>query len=139
MASRKLTGLIENLSQIIINAPNKLQQSERNEEWTKMVLIMPLIDGLGWDKATDISFESRPAETEGWLDFILRCNTQIGIEAKAIDVNRPTDRNQPQVKKGLKQSEERGASYFIWTNGNCWQFYSLALPNAPIYQLMLSK
>jgi hypothetical protein len=139
MASGKLTSLIENLSQIIIDAPNKLQPSERNEEWTKIVLILPLIEGLGWDKATDVSFESRPSEIEGWLDFILKCQPTIGIEAKALDVNKPMDHNHPQVKKGLKQSKERGASYFIWTNGDCWQFYSLALPNAPIYQVILSN
>ena len=138
MASGKLTSLIENLSQIIKDAPNKLQPSERNEEWTKIVLILPLIEGLGWDKATDVSFESRPTEIEGWLDFILKCQTPIGIEAKALDVNKPTEHNHSQVKKGLKQSKDRGASYFIWTNGDCWQFYSLALPNAPIYQVMLS-
>src|SRR3990172_1004746 len=101
MASGKLTSLIENLSQIIIDAPNKLQLSERNEEWTKIVLILPLIEGLGWDKATDVSFESRPAEIEGWLDFILKCQTPIGIEAKALDVNKPTEHNHSQVKKGL--------------------------------------
>jgi predicted type IV restriction endonuclease len=139
MASGKLTSLIENLSQIIIDAPNKLQLSERNEEWTKIVLILPLIEGLGWDKATDVSFESRPAEIEGWLDFILKCQTPIGIEAKALDVNKPTEHNHSHVKKGLKQSKERGASYFIWTNGDCWQFHSLALPNAPIYQVILSN
>ncbi len=138
MASGKLASLIEKLSQIIIDAPNKLQPSERNEEWTKIVLILPLIARLGWDTATDVSFESRPTEIEGFLDFILKSQPPIGVEAKALDVIKPMDHNHPHVKKGLKQSEERGASYFIWTNGNCWQFYSLALPNAPIYQVMLS-
>ena len=139
MTAGKLASLIENLSQTIIDAPNKLQPSERNEEWTKMVLIMPLIEGLGWDRATDVSYESSPAEIEGWLDFILKCQPPIGVEAKALDVNIPSDGNHSQVKKGLKQSKERGASYFIWTNGDCWQFYSLALPNAPIYQVILSS
>ena len=139
MAPGKLTSLIQKLSQIIIDAPNERPKSERNEEWTKMVLIVPLIEGLGWDKARDVSFESSPAEIEGWLDFILRCQPPIGVEAKALDVNIPSDHKHSQVKKGLKQSEERGASYFIWTNGDCWQFYSLALPNAPIYQVMLSS
>ena len=70
MASSDLVSMVNDLSQKIINAQDKLQRSERNEEWTKMVLIMPLIEALGWDRATDISYESSPDDTEGWLDFI---------------------------------------------------------------------
>lgn len=139
MASGELTNLVKDLSQIIINAPNKLQPSERNEEWTKIVLILPLIRGLGWDSATDVSYESSADDIEGSLDLVLRCQPPIGIEAKALDVKPPQDHSHPQVKKGLKQSKDRKASYFIWTNGDCWQFYSLALPNAPIYQVILSS
>jgi predicted type IV restriction endonuclease len=138
MASRELTNLIKELSEIIRDAPNKLTPTERNEEWTKIVLILPLLEGLGWNRATDVSYESSPEEAEGWLDFILKFEPSIGVEAKALDVSFPSDRNHPQVKKGLKQSRDRGASYFIWTNGDCWQFYSLALANAPVYQVILS-
>jgi predicted type IV restriction endonuclease len=139
MASRELTKLVKDLSQIIINAPDRLQQSERNEEWTKVVLILPLLEGLGWDRATDVSYESSPDEIEGFLDYILKCQPPIGVEAKALDVKFPLDRTHSQVKKGLKQSKDRGASYFIWTNGDCWQFYSLALANAPVYKIILSS
>jgi len=139
MASIELTSLVKDLSQKIINAQDKLQPSERNEEFTKVVLILPLLEGLGWDRATDVSYESSPDDIEGFLDFILKCQPPIGVEAKALDVNFPSDHNHPQVKKGLKQSKDRGASYFIWTNGDCWQFYSLALENAPVYQVILSS
>jgi hypothetical protein len=139
MASRELTNLVKDLSHNIITAPDRLQLSERNEEWTKVVLILPLLKGLGWDIATDVSYESSPDDIEGWLDFVLKCQSPIGVEAKALDVSSPIDRNHPQVKKGLKQSKDRGASYFIWTNGDCWQFYSLFLENAPVYQVILSS
>ena len=139
MASKELTNLVKDLSQKIINAPNELEQSERNEEWTKVVLILPLLKGLGWDSATDIIYESRPDDTEGRLDFILKSQPQIGVEAKALDESFPKDHNHSQVKKGLKQSKNRGASYFIWSNGDCWQFYSLALENAPVYQVIISS
>ncbi len=139
MVSRDLTSLINTLSDTIISAPDKLSPSERNEEWTKMVLILPLLEGLGWNKAIDISYESSPDDTEGWLDFIMKSQPQIGIEAKALDVNYPLDCKHPHVLKGLKQSRERGASYFIWTNGDCWQFFSLELENAPLYQVILSS
>ena len=91
MASVELTKLVKNLSQKIISAQDKLQPSERNEEWTKIVLILPLLEGLGWDRATDVSYESSPDGIEGWLDFILKCQTPIGVEAKALDVNSPSD------------------------------------------------
>lgn len=139
MTSAKLTNLIKDLSQIIIDAPNKFQQNQLNEEWTKFNLIVPLLEGLGWSRTWDLRFENRPVETEGFLDFLIMCQPPIGVEAKALVVNFPPDRNHSHVKKGLKQSKERGASYFIWTNGDCWQFYSLALPNAPIYQVILSS
>lgn len=138
MPSRELTNLVKDLSQKIITAPDELQPRERNEEWTKVVLILPLLEGLGWDRATDIGYESSPDDIEGSLDFILRCQPLIGIEAKALDVRYPLDHNHKHVEKGLKQSKDRGASYFIWTNGNCWQFYSLALEKAPVYQVILS-
>ncbi len=137
--SRELTNLVKDLSQKIINAPDKLQPSERNEEWTKIVLILPLLEGLGWDRATDVGYESSPDDIEGSLDFILKCQPPIGVEAKALDVKYPLDHNHKHVEKGLKQSKDRGASYFIWTNGDCWQFYSLALENAPVYQVILSN
>jgi len=127
MAPTELTNLVKSLSKKIIIVQDELQPSERNEEWTKMVLILPLLEGLGWDRATDISYESSPEDVEGSLDFIIKCHPPIGIEAKALYVNPPLDRNHKHVEKGLKQSKDRGASYFIWTNGDCWQFYSLAL------------
>ena len=139
MAFKELTDLVKNLSQKIINAADKLHASERNEEWTKVVLILPLLEGLGWDRAMDITYESSPDGIEGWLDFILKCQASIGVEAKALDVKAPSNHNHSQVKKGLKQSMDRGALYFIWTNGDCWQFYSLAQDNAPLYQVILSS
>jgi predicted type IV restriction endonuclease len=139
MASRELTNLVKDLSQKIINAPDELQPRERNEEWTKVVLILPLLEGLGWDRATDVGYESSPQDIEGSLDYVLKCQPPIGVEAKALDVKYSLDHNHKHVEKGLKQSKDRGASYFIWTNGDCWQFYSLALENAPVYQVILSR
>ena len=116
-----------------------MSPSERNEEWTKMNFIAPLLDGLGWDRMRDVRYEHSPEEVEGALDFVLVCKPSIGIEAKALDVKPPDDRNHSQIKKGLKQSKERGASYFIWTNGDCWQFFSLDLQNAPLYEVIIGK
>lgn len=139
MVSRELAKLVEDLSQRIEDARDRDQPSERNEEWTKMSLIVPLLEGLGWDRGRDVGYENSPRDVEGRLDLILKGHHLIGIEAKALDVPFPQDYDHPHIKKGLRQSKERGASYFIWTNGDCWQFSSLALANAPIYEVILSS
>jgi hypothetical protein len=139
MAFREFVKLVEQLSQQVIDATDTLTRSQRNEEWTKFNFVLPLLEELGWDRLKDVSYEDSPQDVEGSLDFIIRCQAPIGIEAKALDVKPPEDRSHPQIMKGLKQSMERGAIYFIWTNGDCWQFFSLALPDAPMYYITLSN
>lgn len=133
---RNLSDLIKKLSECIKYARDNLGPGERKEEWTKNALIVPLLEGLGWDKGMEIGYEDSPDDTEERLDFILKCECPIGIEAKKLDVSAP---NHLHIEKGLRQCKERGAPYFIWTNGDCWQFFSLALPNAPFYQIVLSE
>ncbi len=137
MASREFVRLLERLSRQVSDA-DMFGPSQRNEQWTKANFILPLLEGLGWDRFRDVGYEDSPQDVEGWLDYVLRCQPSIGIEAKALDVRPPENRDHPQVVKGLRQSEDRGASYFIWTNGDCWEFFSLALPGAPIFKLTLS-
>ena len=140
MVSRKeFVKLVGRLSQQVVDAPDRLGPIQRNEEWTKINFILPLLEGLGWDRLRDVNYEDSSQDGEGRLNFILMCQPPIGIEAKALDVKPPEDRSHPQIKKGLKQSKEREASYFIWTNGDCWQFFSLALSDAPMYDLRLSN
>lgn len=139
MATKEFVKLVGQLSQQVVEAPNSFRPSQRNEEWTKVNFILPLLEGLGWDRLTDVNYEDSPEEVEDSLDFVLVCKPPIGIEAKALDVKSPEDRNHPHIKKGLKQSKERGASYFIWTNGDCWQFFSLNIPDAPVYGVTLSN
>jgi hypothetical protein len=138
MASKELINLVKELSQCIIKGRDSIQANERNEEWTKIALIVPLLEALGWDRCTDIGYESSPPEIEDRLDFILKCQPLIGIEAKGLDVPSPRDHNHQYIKKGLEQCKARGASYFIWTNGDCWQFFSLALLKAPFYEITLT-
>lgn len=139
MVSKDFVKLVGQLSHQVVDAPDRFGPTQRNEEWTKINFILPLLEGLGWDRLKDVSYEDSSQDVEGWLDFILMCRLPIGIEAKALDVKPPKDSSHPHIKKGLKQSKERGASYFIWTNGDCWQFFSLVLPDAPIYDLTLSN
>ena len=137
MASNELSRLVEDISQLIADARDNYSPGERNEEWTKVALILPLLVGLGWNQGKDVGYENSPDDVEGRLALVLKSQKLIGIEVKALDVQPPQDQDHKYVEKGLRQSKERGASYFIWTNGECWQFYSLALPNAPVYQVIL--
>lgn len=139
MTAKELPNLIKKLSSRIVSAHDNLRPNDRNEEWTKSALILPLLEGLGWDSGTDISYEDSPDDVEGRLDLILKSQVPIGVEAKALDVTPPKNHDHPQIIKGLKQSKERGTSYFIWTNVDCLQFFSLASPNAPFYEIILSS
>ena len=130
---------MKELSELIKHARLNFEPSRRNETWTRRNLIEELLRGLGWNTAIDLRYEDHPADTEGWLDYILDCQPRIGIEAKKLDVVPPRDYSHPQVRKALDQCKERKASYLIWTNGDCWQFFSLVLPNAPFYQVVLSE
>jgi len=137
MASKELSRSVEEISQLIADARDNYSAGERNEEWTKVALILPLLVGLGWNQGKDVGYENSTGNVEGHLDLVLKSQKLIGIEVKALDVQPPQDQDHKDIEKGLRQSKERGASYFIWTNGECWQFYSLALPNAPVYQVIL--
>jgi len=138
MASHEIIkSLVEKLSKRIEDERDKGEEGD--EEWTKASIILPLIEGLGWDIATDVGYEKKSDDVEGRLDFILKSKPSIGIEAKGLNMPPPQDLGHPQIMKGMRQSKERGASYFIWTNGDCWQFFSLALKNAPLYQVTLSS
>lgn len=139
MATKEFVKLLEQLIKRLKEAPDKFNPYQRNEEWTKNSFILPLLEGLGWDPFTDINYEDSPKDIEDSLDYVLACQTPIGIEAKALDINPPKDRKHAQIVKGLKQCKERHITCFIWTNGDYWQFYSLNITNAPIYELVLNQ
>lgn len=138
MSREELVKAIAQFAQRIVDAPDEFPPGQRNEEWTKNVFILPFLEALGWDRYHDVSYEYGSQEGDERLDYVLLSQPAIGIEAKALDVKPPEDRSHPQIAKGLRQSQERGAAYFIWTNGDCWQFFSLALPDAPMYDVRLT-
>jgi hypothetical protein len=100
---------------------------------------VPLLEGLGWDRITDIAYESGPHGNEGGLDLILKCQPPIGIETKTLYELPPQHIEHPQLKTGLRKCREKEAPYFIWTNGDCWQFFSLSMADASFYQIYLSE
>ena len=73
MVSRpELVKLVGELSQVVVEARNKLEPSQRNEVWTKHVFIVPLLGGLGWDRYPDMGYEDKDSpDVEGSLDFMI--------------------------------------------------------------------
>ena len=63
-SSKEFTNLVKELSLLIAHSQESFQPSERNEEWTKAAIIVPLLEGLGWDKAKDIGYENSPGDVE---------------------------------------------------------------------------
>lgn len=138
-SERALLSLIKKLSSIIKEKRQSAHPDHLNAEWTKITLIVPLLEGLGWDKSTDIAYQFGPSNQEGHLDLILKCQTPIGIGARTIYESPPQDNEHPQIRNCLKQCEAKKAPYFIWTNGDYWQFFSLALSSAPLHQICLTE
>ena len=86
MVSREeFVKLVGQLSQQVVDATDKFRPTQRNEEWTKINFILPLLEGLGWDRLKDVSYEATSQDGEGWLDFILMCQPPIGIEVILFD------------------------------------------------------
>jgi hypothetical protein len=133
-----LYNLVKKLSCIIKEKRKTHQSDQMNTEWTKIALIIPLLEELGWDKSTDVEYEFGPITSEGRIDLILNCRTPVGIETRPLHESPPQNIEHPQIKNGLRLCKAKKAPYFIWTNGDSWQFFSLAFTNAPFYHVCLS-
>jgi hypothetical protein len=138
---RSFRNLVIELSHVIKEQRDgySSQPGQLNEDWTKMALILPLLEGLGWEKGTDIAYKFGPCSNENSLDLFLKGHSPIGIESKTLCEMPPQNIEHPQIVNGFKQCKAKKAPYFIWTNGDCWQFFSLSLANAPSFQVYLSK
>jgi hypothetical protein len=143
MAEERVKEILKKVYETTESARVLLQPNELNEEWTKDNLIRPVLEALEWDWAFEVRPESRGEGTEGSLDYMLKPKEPglptMGLEAKALRVSAPERREHDQITKGLKQSKERGARHFIWTNGDTWLVLSLALSQAPMFEISLSK
>jgi len=142
MKSEQLDKLIGKLHVIINETRRKLRKHELNEEWTKQSLVLPLLEGLGWDPVFEIYPESHVNRNNGRIDYLLKPkehkNSTLCIEVKSLLIPAPEDRAHNYIVKGLEKTVQKEASYFIWTNGDSWQIYALSIPNAPIYEIRLT-
>ena len=143
MKGSELTNVLRRLINLTIDAPKKLPPKTMNEEWTKKHLIVPLLEALGWDNPYEVLPEDSPDHVEDWIDYLLKPErpdaSSLCVEAKPLLSTPPRDREHEQIKKGLDQTQARGSDYFIWTNGDTWQLFTVKLPNAPIYEIKISE
>lgn len=143
MKGSELTNELRKLINLTIEAPKKLPPKTMNEEWTKKHLIVPLLEALGWDNPYEVLPEDSPDHVEDWIDYLLKPEppdaSSLCVEAKPLLSTPPRDRGHEQIKKGLEQTQTRGSDYFIWTNGDTWQLFTVKLPNAPIYEIKISE
>jgi hypothetical protein len=138
-SEKSLHNLVKKLSCIIKEKRNSSKPDLLNAEWTNIALIVPLLEELGWDKSADIAYEYRSDSNESRLDLIIKCQTPIGIKTGTLYKLPPQNIEDPRIKNGLSECKAKKAPYFIWTNGDCWQFFCLALASAPFYQVSLRE
>ncbi|MBN1624964.1 MAG: hypothetical protein JW944_00455 [Deltaproteobacteria bacterium] len=131
-------NLVKRLSYIIKLKRDKGRPVQQDVGWTKETLIVPLLEGLGWDKRTDILYGAG-LRNKGGLDLILNCQTPVGIQIRSLNESPPQNIKHPQIKDGFMKCMAKKLAYFIWTNGDSWQFFSLALKDAAFYEVCLSK
>lgn len=137
---KNLPNLVKQLSRLINEVRDGSRQNEVNEEWTKIVLILPLLEALGWDRTTDIMYEQSLFDDEERSGLILRCEPPIVVETRRLDEFPSKDFENDYIEeRRLSMWKGEAASYFIWTNGDRWCFFSLVLPKAPPYEVILSQ
>ena len=114
-----LVGVIETLKARIQNHGPDLQA---NEIRTRMALIDPLLQALGWDTA-DPSLVTPEYNVSGrWADYALLSGSKPAaiIEAKKLDESLESHRMQM-----LNYSNASGIQYAGLTDGNRWELYEI--------------
>lgn len=91
-------NLVKRLSCIIKEKHDSHQPNRQDIEWIKKTLIEPILEGLGWDKGTDIICQFAPPGSKGRLDLILHCRTPVGIEIRPLHESPPEILNTPRLK-----------------------------------------
>ncbi len=120
----------------------------RNAEWrTRIGLIDPLLQTLGWDVGDPrvVEIEPRVAATtptgEGWADYALlgdRGRPLVIIEAKNLSIKKPPIPQTVGYVFGENSSRSDKINYCAWTNGEEWAVYDV-LGNDKIMEASISN
>lgn len=115
-----LVGVIKTLRQRI-NTHRKFL--EANETRTRMALIDPLLDILGWDPSNPSSVRPELAISGTRIDYALQDgegNSIVFIEAK--ELGEPLEAHTGEM---VLNANMAGVEYAGLTNGNRWEFYDV--------------
>lgn len=117
-----LVGLVEALKQRIDEHGSSLRE---NETRTRMALIDPLLQKLGWDTADPAVVTPEYNVNGQWADYALLGDNgkpAATVEAKKLNESLGS----PQIKiQMLNYANASGVGYAGLTNGNQWQLYEV--------------
>jgi len=102
--------------------------ADRHEaEADTRLLVVDMLEALGWDQGTDLTGETRVRGDAMDFALSLKGDAVAAIEVKSSSVNL-AERHLRQVEK---YSADSGFEWMILTNGNEWQLYHLTY-NRPL-------
>ena len=120
MLLEDLVGVIESLRERIRSHDAVLRE---NETRTRMALIDPLLQALGWDVSDPKVVIPEYKVSDGWADYaLLRSDGQPAATVEAKKMGEPLDSHRMQM---LNYSNASGVEYAGLTDGNHWELYKV--------------
>ena len=118
-----LEGLVETVELLQERIRNHGEKIGRNEFWTRVALIDPMLSALGWDPRDPASVEIELKVHDGWADYaLLGANGQrlLFIEAKRAGDPRPATLQTASYAFTYNANNTPKVGYCAWTNGREW-------------------
>ncbi len=134
-----LDGMVSVLETLRERIQNHRENLEGSETRTRMALIDPLLQRLGWDPANPdlVRPEHRLTSGKGQVDYALLGTAGqpvVFIEAKKLGEPLATTH----ISQMMTYATMEGISYGILTNGACWEVYDFRNPKRLEERLVLS-
>lgn len=135
-----MTTLAEVINHASARAQNyKDRRIRLTESDTIRVLVLPVLDALGWDlhDVEEVRSEYRHASADNPVDYalFLCAIPSVFVEAKALGVS--LDDRKPLLQT-LNYANAAGVNWCVLTNGTEWRIYKVHAPVAAEEKLFLS-
>ena len=118
-----LEGLVETIEILQERIRNHGEKIGKNEFWTRVALIDPLLSALGWDPCDPARVEIEPKVHDGWADYaLLGANGQrlLFIEAKRAGDPKPATLQTASYAFTYNSNNAPKVGHCAWTNGKEW-------------------
>lgn len=136
-----LEGLVETIEILQERIRSHGAKIGKNEIWTRVALIDPLLDALGWDTADPSVVEIEPKVNEGWADYALLGqggNRLMFIEAKRAEDSRPAVLQTATYTFTYNTQHDPKVGHCAWTNGKEWVVWDV-FKQDPVLEVSLSR